>query len=92
MLVGGCRNEEDEKRVAELKRIVSDLGLERNVVFEVNVAFCGWCDVGAVRADAGVLGDESGGHPHDVERALRHLRGGDDRRRRREVRDRLRDW
>lgn len=92
VLVGGCRNEEDEKRVAELKRIVSDLGLERNVVFEVNVAFYGWCNVGAVRTDAGVLGDESGGHPHDVERAFRHLCSGDDRRRRREVRDRLRDW
>lgn len=82
VLVGGCRNTEDETRVAELKRIVSDLGLERNVVFEVNVKLERRCDVGAVRADAGVLGDESGGHPHDVERTFRHLRGGDDRRRR----------
>ena len=92
VLVGGCRNEEDERRVAELKRIVSDLGLERNVVFEVNVAVYGGCDVGAVRADAGVLGDESGGHPHDVERALRDLCGGDDCGRRWSVRRRLQDW
>lgn len=37
VLVGGCRNEEDEKRVEELKRIVVDLGMEDRVVFEVNV-------------------------------------------------------
>lgn len=49
---------EDERRVAELKRIVSDLGIERNVVFEVNVGG-GERELGAVRADAGVLGDES---------------------------------
>ncbi|KAK8824795.1 hypothetical protein WA538_005462 [Blastocystis sp. DL] len=39
VLVGGCRNVEDERRVAELKRIVSDLGIERNVVFEVNAPY-----------------------------------------------------
>ena len=54
MLVGGCRNVEDERRVAELKRIVSDLGIERNVVFEVNVGMAGSYELGAVRADAGV--------------------------------------
>lgn len=92
VLVGGCRNVEDERRVAELKRIVSDLGIERNVVFEVNVGMAGSYELGAVRADAGVLGDESRGHPHHVERALRHLRGGDDRRRRGDVRGRRRVW
>ena len=28
MLIGGCRNEGDFKRVEELKRIVADLGME----------------------------------------------------------------
>lgn len=37
ILVGGCRNKEDEERVAELKRIVVDLDLTNHVVFEVNV-------------------------------------------------------
>ena len=37
VLLGGCRNEGDWERVAELKRVVKDLGLEEHVVFEVNV-------------------------------------------------------
>ena len=37
VLVGGCRNEEDEKRVEELRRIAIDLGMEDRVIFEVNV-------------------------------------------------------
>lgn len=37
ILVGGCRNKEDEERVAELKRIVADLDLTNHVIFEVNV-------------------------------------------------------
>ena len=37
MLIGGCRNEGDFKRVEELKRIVTDLGMEDKVLFEVNV-------------------------------------------------------
>lgn len=37
VLVGGCRNSEDEKRVEELKRIAADLGMEDRVIFEVNV-------------------------------------------------------
>ena len=35
--MGGCRNDEDERRVEELKTIVADLGMEDRVVFEVNV-------------------------------------------------------
>ena len=37
VLIGGCRNEGDFKRVEELKRIVTDLGMEDKVIFEVNV-------------------------------------------------------
>ena len=37
VLVGGCRNAEDEKRVEELKCIAADLGMSDRVVFEVNV-------------------------------------------------------
>ena len=37
MLIGGCRNEGDFKRVEELKRIVADLCMEDKVIFEVNV-------------------------------------------------------
>ena len=37
VFVGGCRNDEDERRVEELKTIVADLGMEDRVVFEVNV-------------------------------------------------------
>ncbi|KAK8793864.1 hypothetical protein WA171_002994 [Blastocystis sp. BT1] len=39
ILVGGCRNKEDEERVAELKRIVVDLDLTNHVVFEVNAPY-----------------------------------------------------
>ena len=37
VLLGGCRNEGDWKRVEELKRLVHDLDLDDHVVFEVNV-------------------------------------------------------
>ena len=37
VLVGGCRNEEDWKRVEELKRMVESLDMVDHVVFDVNV-------------------------------------------------------
>lgn len=43
VLVGGCRNSEDEKRVEELKRIAADLGMEDRVIFEVNVIIKNSC-------------------------------------------------
>lgn len=77
VLVGGCRNEEDWKRVEELKRMVESLDMADHVVFDVNVRGRKRCDdVGAVRATAALPGDESRGSAHHVERALRHLRGG----------------
>ena len=77
MLVGGCRNEEDWKRVEELKRLVESLDMTDHVVFDVNVRARRRRDgVGAVRATAALPRDESRGSAHHVERALRHLRGG----------------
>ena len=75
MLVGGCRNEEDWKRVEELKRMVESLDMTDHVVFDVNVRARRRRDgVGAVRATAALPRDESRGSAHHVERALRHLR------------------
>ena len=37
MMIGGCRNQEDEERVKELKRIVEDIDLSNSVMFIVNV-------------------------------------------------------
>lgn len=39
ILLGGCRNREDEDRVTELKRIAADLDLTNHVVFEVNASY-----------------------------------------------------
>ena len=37
MMIGGCRNQEDEERVKELQRIVEDIDLSNSVMFIVNV-------------------------------------------------------
>lgn len=37
MMIGGCRNQEDEERVKELKKIVEDIDLSNSVMFIVNV-------------------------------------------------------
>lgn len=39
VLVGSCRNEEDEERVNSLKDLTAELGLEANVEFKLNVPF-----------------------------------------------------
>lgn len=41
VLIGGCRNAEDELRVQELRRIAEDLDLTHSVHFVVNVAKIG---------------------------------------------------
>ena len=37
MMIGGCRNQEDEERVKELQRIVEDIDLSNSVMFIVSV-------------------------------------------------------
>ena len=37
MMIGGCRNQEDEDREKELKKIVEDIDLSNSVMFIVNV-------------------------------------------------------
>ncbi|XP_006010894.2 GDP-Man:Man(3)GlcNAc(2)-PP-Dol alpha-1,2-mannosyltransferase [Latimeria chalumnae] len=39
ILIGGCRNTEDEQRVVELKDLCERMGVEGNVEFKVNIAF-----------------------------------------------------
>ena len=39
ILVGSCRNEEDSNRVSVLKRLSSELGIQKNVEFQLNVSF-----------------------------------------------------
>jgi alpha-1,2-mannosyltransferase len=39
VLVGGCRNAEDEQRVNNLKKLCEDLGVKDNVDFKLNVSF-----------------------------------------------------
>mmetsp|Transcript_31663 Transcript_31663/g.51437 ORF Transcript_31663/g.51437 Transcript_31663/m.51437 type:complete len:416 (-) Transcript_31663:192-1439(-) len=39
VLIGGCRNEDDQKRVKNLKHLASTLGILDRVVFEVNASF-----------------------------------------------------
>lgn len=36
LLIGSCRNDSDRSRVAELRKLVSELGLEDHVVFNIN--------------------------------------------------------
>lgn len=39
VLIGSCRHDEDHERVDKLKALSSDLGLERNVEFKINLTF-----------------------------------------------------
>uniref|UniRef100_A0A8C6XJQ7 GDP-Man:Man(3)GlcNAc(2)-PP-Dol alpha-1,2-mannosyltransferase n=1 Tax=Naja naja TaxID=35670 RepID=A0A8C6XJQ7_NAJNA len=39
ILIGGCRNLEDEQRVNELKKLCEELGIEEKVEFKVNIPF-----------------------------------------------------
>ncbi|KAK4317887.1 hypothetical protein Pmani_011066 [Petrolisthes manimaculis] len=39
VLIGGCRNEEDEKRVQDLKNLASTLGIEEKIVWKLNAPF-----------------------------------------------------
>ncbi|KAG9037043.1 asparagine-linked glycosylation protein [Tulasnella sp. JGI-2019a] len=39
VLIGGCRTEEDEKRVEDLKGLVNQLGVQNNVEFVVNAPY-----------------------------------------------------
>lgn len=39
VLIGGLRNEEDKKRVASLKSLALDLGIENKVIWKVNATF-----------------------------------------------------
>lgn len=39
VLVGGCRNEGDERRVEELKRLAGELGVADSVRFELNASY-----------------------------------------------------
>lgn len=39
VLVGSCRNEEDAQRVAALKKMTKELGLEESVEFRLNISF-----------------------------------------------------
>uniref|UniRef100_G3MLR9 GDP-Man:Man(3)GlcNAc(2)-PP-Dol alpha-1,2-mannosyltransferase n=1 Tax=Amblyomma maculatum TaxID=34609 RepID=G3MLR9_AMBMU len=39
VMIGGCRNQEDEQRVNSLKQLATDMGIEDNVEFQLNVSF-----------------------------------------------------
>ena len=39
VLVGGCRNEQDEKTVDTLRKLCQDLGIEEYVQFKLNISF-----------------------------------------------------
>jgi alpha-1,2-mannosyltransferase len=39
VLIGGCRNAEDESRVKDLKDLSSHLAVDSNVEFKVNLSF-----------------------------------------------------
>ncbi|XP_044300106.1 GDP-Man:Man(3)GlcNAc(2)-PP-Dol alpha-1,2-mannosyltransferase isoform X1 [Varanus komodoensis] len=39
ILIGGCRNQDDEQRVNALKRLCQELGIENRVEFKVNIPF-----------------------------------------------------
>lgn len=39
ILIGGCRNLDDEQRVNELKKLCEELGIEEHVEFKVNIPF-----------------------------------------------------
>ncbi|KAM4860302.1 GDP-Man:Man(3)GlcNAc(2)-PP-Dol alpha-1,2-mannosyltransferase isoform 2-T3 [Thomomys bottae] len=39
ILIGGCRNKEDEFRVNQLRRLSEDLGVQEDVEFKINIPF-----------------------------------------------------
>uniref|UniRef100_A0A6M2E544 Putative transferase n=1 Tax=Amblyomma tuberculatum TaxID=48802 RepID=A0A6M2E544_9ACAR len=39
VMIGGCRNQEDEERVNSLRQLAADMGIEENVEFQLNVPF-----------------------------------------------------
>ena len=39
VMIGSCRNQEDRDRVKELRRIASNMGIGKNIRFEINVPF-----------------------------------------------------
>ncbi|XP_043854744.1 GDP-Man:Man(3)GlcNAc(2)-PP-Dol alpha-1,2-mannosyltransferase isoform X2 [Dromiciops gliroides] len=39
VLIGGCRNRDDEDRVNQLKKLCEDLGVQENVEFQINIPF-----------------------------------------------------
>ncbi|RHZ89423.1 hypothetical protein Glove_14g13 [Diversispora epigaea] len=39
VLIGSCRNEGDQKRIQELKKLCKNLNIENNVEFEINASF-----------------------------------------------------
>ncbi|NWU90311.1 ALG11 mannosyltransferase, partial [Upupa epops] len=39
ILIGGCRNQQDEERVKNLKRLCEELGVSKEVTFRINIPF-----------------------------------------------------
>lgn len=39
VLIGGCRNEDDELRVNQLRRLAEELGIQEDVEFKINIPF-----------------------------------------------------
>ncbi len=39
VLIGSCRNQEDEQRVKDLDSLSRQLGIEQHVAFELNISF-----------------------------------------------------
>lgn len=39
VLIGGCRNQDDELRVNQLRRLSEDLGIQEDVEFKINIPF-----------------------------------------------------
>ncbi|XP_067841973.1 GDP-Man:Man(3)GlcNAc(2)-PP-Dol alpha-1,2-mannosyltransferase [Heptranchias perlo] len=39
ILIGGCRNADDEERVSRLKELCENLGVKENVEFKINISF-----------------------------------------------------
>lgn len=39
LLIGGCRNHEDDQRVDRLKKLCQELGVEKSVEFKINIPF-----------------------------------------------------
>ena len=67
VLVGGCRCEEDEKRVYELKKVAQDLDMADHVVFDVNVNKGLYSEVGSLRTFPALSFDCTRGTTYYVE-------------------------